>query len=96
MSKPEEKEKHSRRLQKEQNAIKRQQKIAKTFGMNDHQYEGHYFSKMHALNCGNPKCFMCSNPRRTWKELTIQEQRQQQEMDIARMRHSNGVIEEER
>lgn len=94
MSKPEEKEKHSRRLQKEQNAIKRQQKIAKTFGMNDHPYEGHYFSKMHALNCGNPKCFMCGNPRRTWKELTIQEQRQQQEMDIARMRHSNGVIEE--
>jgi len=94
MSNSETKEKHSRRLQREHNAIRKQQKIAKAYGLNDHQYEGHYFAKMHALNCGNPKCLMCGNPRKTWKELTIQEQRQQQEMDIQRLRHSNGVVEE--
>jgi len=27
------------------------------------------------LNCGNPKCIMCANPRKTFEELTIQEQR---------------------
>lgn len=33
----------------------------------------HYFRKNHALNCGRSKCFLCSNPRRRSKRLTIPE-----------------------
>ena len=73
MSSEESKIKHSKRLQKEGDAIKRQQKIAKAFGADQHQYDGHYFAKHHALNCGNPKCFMCANPRKVFKEKTIKE-----------------------
>lgn len=28
---------------------------------------------MHAMDCGNPRCYMCSNPRRTWGEKTMPE-----------------------
>lgn len=92
MSTEQDKFNHSKRLHKEESAIHKQQKIAKTFGAPEHQYEGHRYAKHHAMNCGNPKCIMCGNPRKTWKELTAQEKRQQQEMDIARMRHSNGIL----
>jgi len=91
MSNQESKDHHSKRRHKEESAIKRQQKIAKSFGLDSKEYESHYFAKHHAMNCGNPKCPMCSNPRRTWKELTIQEQREMQEMDIVRLRHDNGT-----
>jgi hypothetical protein len=66
-------EKHSERLARTKRAIVRQQRIARSHGAPDG--EGHRFDKMHAMNCGNPKCFLCSNPRRTFKELTIQERR---------------------
>ena len=44
------------------------------------------------MDCGNPGCIFCANPRRTWNELTIQEKREFQEIEVARMRHSNGTI----
>ena len=94
MSNEDVKEKVSKRRHNESTAIKRQQKIAKAFGLDTKEYEAHYFAKHHALNCGNPKCHMCSNPRRTWKELTFQERREMQEMDIARLRHDNGIPDE--
>jgi hypothetical protein len=30
------------------------------------------------LDCGNPNCVMCANPRKVWKEKTIQEKRFEQ------------------
>jgi hypothetical protein len=30
-------------------------------------------AKRHAMDCGNPECFLCGNPRKTMKELTMQE-----------------------
>jgi hypothetical protein len=73
------KEKHSRRLQQEENAIKKQVKIAKQYGV-DKKYteQPHRFAKHHVLNCGNPKCVMCANPRHTFGEKTIQEKRFEQ------------------
>lgn len=71
MSKDEDKIKHSKRLQKDENAIKKQTSIAKLAGMDI--IEGHRFNKRHAVNCGNPKCVMCSNPRKVFKDKTIQE-----------------------
>lgn len=91
MSKSEDKVKHSKRIQKEENAIHKQQKIAKSHGMPDHQYEGHRFAKHHALDCGNPKCILCANPRKTFGELTAQEQRLFQDLDVQRDYHSNGL-----
>ena len=63
---------NSRRRHKTDVAIARQVKIAKEFGVP--VKEAHKFAKHHAMNCGNPKCFMCANPRKVFKEKTIQEQ----------------------
>jgi len=72
MSTEEDKIKHSKRLLKDENAIKKQVKIAKAAGMTVR--EPHKFVKHHAMDCGNPACFLCGNPRKTHKDsLTIQE-----------------------
>ena len=79
MSKEQDKIKHSKRLQKDENVIKKQTKIAKSAGLEVN--EPHKFTKHHAMNCGNPKCFMCSNPRKVFKELTQQEKRLFQDVE---------------
>ena len=89
MSTEEDKFKHSKRLQKDKNAVKKQTKIAKEFGVPVE--EPHKFAKHHALNCGNPKCVMCGNPRKTFKELTQQEKRLFQDTEKITDRRSNGV-----
>jgi len=72
MSTEEDKIKRSKRLLKDENAIKKQVKIAKAAGMT--VKEPHKFVKHHAMDCGNPACFLCGNPRKTHKDsLTIQE-----------------------
>jgi len=76
MSNEEDKFKHSKRLMKDENAIKKQEKIAHEYGHDIK--EPHRFNKHHALNCGNPKCVMCMNPRKSYGEKTIQEQRFEQ------------------
>jgi hypothetical protein len=74
MSDEETKAKRSRRILKEENAIKKQVRIAKQYGMDEKYTEQpHRFAKHHALNCGNPKCIMCDNPRHVWGEKTMQE-----------------------
>jgi len=89
MSTEQDKFKHSKRLQKDENAVKKQVKIAREFGVP--VTEPHKFAKHHAMNCGNPKCVMCGNPRKTFKELTQQEKRLFQDVDTPNDRHSNGL-----
>jgi len=89
MSTEQDKFKHSKRLQKDENAVKKQTKIAKEHGMT--VKEPHKFAKHHAMNCGDPKCVLCSNPRKTFKELTQQEKRLFQDVDTPNDRHSNGL-----
>jgi hypothetical protein len=89
MSTEQDKFKHSKRLQKDDNAVKKQTKIAKDYGVP--VKEPHKFAKHHAMNCGNPKCVMCGNPRKTFKELTQQEKRLFQDIDTPNDRHSNGL-----
>ena len=72
MSDQESKEKHSKRLLKTENHIHKQEKIAKSFGME--VKEPHKFAKHHALDCGVPNCPMCSSPRKVTGEKTKQEQ----------------------
>lgn len=99
MSNDVDKFKHSRRLQKEENAIKKQVKIAKQHGVPDYDPSGvdqpHRFAKHHAMDCGNPECFLCGNPRKTHKDkLTIQEKKFLQDMDNTNNRHGNGSNED--
>jgi hypothetical protein len=68
--------KHSKRLQKDENTVKKQTKIAKQHGTNVEK--PHKFAKTHAMNCGNPKCVMCMNPRKSFGEKTMQEKKFEQ------------------
>lgn len=93
MSNDADKIKNSRRRQRDENAVNRQLEIARAYNMPVE--EPHKFTKKHALNCGNPKCIMCGNPRKTFKELTQQEQRLFQDVDTPNDRHSNGLPPEQ-
>jgi hypothetical protein len=89
---------HSKRLQQSENAVKKQVKIAKAHGLTDKDKaikEPHRLEKHHAMDCGQPGCMLCGNPRKLWHELTAQEKRMFQEMEITRMRHSNGITPED-
>jgi hypothetical protein len=101
MSKEEDKFKHSKRLLKDENAIKKQVKIAKEHTHINSEYnpkldQSHRFNKRHAMDCGNPACFMCGNPRKTHKDkLTTQEKRLFQDVEKITDRHSNGSVVKE-
>ena len=77
MSTERDKLKHSKRIHDGETAIKKQVKIAKSHGIE--VKEPHKLAKHHALNCSRPGCIMCGNPRKVWKEETIQEKRFKQE-----------------
>lgn len=72
MSSEEFKEKHSRRIHTKETAVTKQVKIAKSHGVE--VKEPHKYVKHHAMDCGNPKCMLCGNPRKLYKEPTIQEE----------------------
>ena len=99
MSTEQDKFKHSRRLQKDDNAIKKQVKIAKEHRVSEYNpgevQQPHRYNKRHAMNCGNPKCVMCGNPRKTFKELTTQEKRLFQDTEKITDKHSNGLKNDE-
>lgn len=92
MSTEQDKYKNSKRRLKDENAVKKQTKIGKQYGMSNKEIDQpHRLAKRHAMNCGNPKCFMCSNPRRTFNELTQQEKRLFQDVEKITDKHSNGL-----
>jgi len=95
MSTEEDKFKKSKRLQKDENAVAKQVKIAKAHGLTDKDKaikEPHRLAKHHAMDCGNPQCPLCGNPRRTHKDtLTAQEKRLFQDLEKVTDRHSNGI-----
>jgi hypothetical protein len=87
---------NSRRRQRDQNAVKKQLKIAKQHNSfadeNNVIKQPHRLVKHHAMDCGNPQCFMCGNPRKTHKDkLTAQEKRLFQDTEKLSDRHSNGL-----
>lgn len=73
MSHEDAKIKHSKRLHDEETHIKKQVKIAKAYGVP--VTEPHRLAKHHVMDCGNPKCIMCGNPRKVFGEKTIQEKK---------------------
>lgn len=98
MSNDHQKFKKSLRRFNDENAVKKQLKIAKQHGMNLNDAvvkEPHRLSKHHAMDCGNPHCYLCGNPRKTHKiKLTNQERKLFQDLDNIRDKHSNGSIPE--
>jgi hypothetical protein len=93
MSGDNDKFKHSRRLHDDQRVIDKQVKIAKAAGMSVDK--PHKFAKHHAMDCGNPGCIVCGNPRKIFKEPTQQEKRLFQDIDKEHDRHSNGLKNKE-
>ena len=93
MSTESEKRKHGSRIQKTDRAIKRQTAIAKQHNFDqDVLNQSHRFSKRHAMDCGNPGCALCGNPRHKHKDgLTVQEKRFYQDVEAVRDSHSNGL-----
>lgn len=79
MSTDEDKFNRSQRIAKQVNAVKKQMDIAKSHGVPAEV--PHKFAKRHAMNCGNPSCHMCGNPRKVFNELSIQEKRMFQDLD---------------
>ena len=88
MSTEQDRIKKNKRIQKDQNAVKKQIKIAKTFGVP--VKTPHKFAKNHAMDCGNPKCLLCSREK-IFGEPGIQEKRFDQDVDNTSDRRSNGL-----
>lgn len=83
MSKEEDKVKHGTRLQRAWRAIKRQLKIAKSKDHTKYIEQPHRLAKHHAMDCGQPHCTLCGNPRKNKSvkgkdRLTTQERRNNQ------------------
>jgi hypothetical protein len=94
MSTEEDKFKNSKRRLKDENAMTRQVKIAKSHGLTNKDravQEPHRMAKHHAMDCGRPGCMLCGNPRKTFKALTQQEKRLFQDIDTPSDKKSNGL-----
>ena len=77
-------------------SVKKQVKIAKAHGLTLQDVsvkEPHRMAKRHAMDCGNPECYLCGNPRKTHKDkLTVQEKKLFQDLEEVRDYRSNGLI----
>ena len=85
---------NSKRRHKTDVAISRQVKIARSHNAFNHTgiRQPHRLAKHHAMDCGNPGCFLCGNPRKTHKDrLTQQEKRLFQDLEKISDKHSNGL-----
>jgi hypothetical protein len=86
---------NSHRRHKTDVAVARQVRIAKAHGLGFHDMaikQPHRMAKHHVMDCGQPGCVMCGNPRKTHKDkLTAQEKRLFQDTEQHRDRHSNGI-----
>lgn len=88
MSDEQVKVRHSQRLHQKENRIKKQLQLAKNYGYHKlnstmHKWRNllqpHRNLKQNIFNCGDPKCHMCGNPRKFFKEETMQEKKHKQE-----------------
>ena len=68
------KTKKAKRLQRTANVIKKQLRIAKSFGMTHLLKQPHRLAKHHALDCGNPECLVCHSDK-VFGKPTLQERK---------------------
>jgi hypothetical protein len=99
MSNEESKLAHGRRIQQKNRHIARQVRIRQAHkfpGINTGKVDSpHRYHKTSGVTCGDSHCVMCGNPRKFFKEPTMQEKRWLQDMDTTRERRSNGVATDE-
>jgi hypothetical protein len=99
MSKDQDKLSHSRRIQQKNRHIARQVRIRQAHKFPDINTgkvdSSHRYHKKSGVTCGNSNCVMCGNPRKFFKELTMQEQRMMQDLDQQPHRHKNGIVPED-
>jgi len=102
MSKEIDRYKHSKRIARKMAYIARQMGIRKASlyrdpitGLTVNEKSPHHYHKVSGMTCGDSRCAMCGNPRKFFNERTMQEQRQMQDVDAIRDRHSNGTIPED-
>lgn len=77
MSDVETREKRSKRFYADEVCVQRRKKLLKELNSSldsSTDKQPHRLHKVSGMNCGNPKCVMCMNPRKAWKELSTQEQ----------------------
>jgi hypothetical protein len=90
---------NSQRRHRDELAVKKQVKIAKAHGLSNKDKvikEPHRLAKHHVMDCGNPQCPLCGNPRRSHKDtLTAQEKRLFQDVEKTTDKHSNGLLPSE-
>ena len=90
---------NSQRRHRDELAVKKQVKIAKAHGLTNKDKvvkEPHRLAKHHVMDCGNPQCPLCGNPRRSHKDtLTAQEKRLFQDVEKTTDKHSNGLLPSE-
>ena len=90
---------NSQRRHRDELAVKKQVKIAKAHGLSNKDKvikEPHRLAKHHVMDCGNPQCPLCGNPRRSHKDkLTAQEKRLFQDVEKTTDKHSNGLTPSE-
>ena len=84
MSHEEDKFRNSRRRFNDETKIQRQVGIAKSYHMHQgtkwkYIEQPHRNHKTAILNCGDPRCHMCMNPRRALGQETMQERKHKQE-----------------
>jgi len=96
MSHEQDKFNHSKRLHADETAIKKQTTIAKNHRVSEYNpseiNQPHRYNKRHAMDCGNPECYLCGNPRKTHKDkLTQQEKRMFQDLEKTTDKHSSGL-----
>lgn len=75
MSTEQDKLKHSKRIHQDEVHIAKNVSVAKAYGIPVKNGEEHRLHKVNGITCGNPKCVMCMNPRKSFNELTMQEKK---------------------
>lgn len=75
MSKDEDKQKHSKRIHQKESVVKNKMKVAKAYGWKHVLAQPHKYLKCSIFSCGNPNCIFCMNPRKAFKEKTMQERK---------------------
>ena len=99
MTKPTDKSVRGRRIQQKNRHIARQMAIRKAHAFDlggvgvvvGNSNNPHRYHKVSGMTCGNSNCFACGNPRKFFDERTVQEQRQMQDVEQTRNKHSNGT-----
>ena len=69
------KDKRAKRFQQKNRHIDKQNDIWNQKDYRSKMEQPHRFHKKKALDCGQPQCVCCGNPRRIFGEKTIQERR---------------------